>query len=409
MESLVRESFYFARWPSLLWFVPLCLAATALLVLYWRRARGPAGLRVTFLLVALRGLVFAILLIYLFQPTLLRQTLQQIPPNVAVLVDRSASMDAKEEGEPRAARVAPLLEGENAPLRRALRAAGKVRYFHFDRRVRPVESESAAGQAENEGTGTDIAGALAEVRELNPGNPAAAIVLLSDGRSNLGPVGAQEVARRAGVPIVAVGFGSRENFRDLQLLDLKAPDLSFIRHETEVSFRLRALGFKGRRVTLVLKSGGQLLATRGVDLDRDVFDERLTFTFRPTEVGLFRLALEVFSQLGEHSRVNNTVDFSMQVLRDKLRVLYVSGRPSWSYRFFRRALKQDPGIDLISFVILRTITDDVNIPQNELSLISFPTERIFTRELHNFDLLILIIFLSAPISRFTTWRTSLSM
>ncbi len=396
MESLVRESFYFARWPSLLWFIPLCLAAAALLVLYWRRARGPAGFRVTFLLTALRGLVFAILLIYLFQPTLLRQTLQQIPPNVAVLVDRSASMDAKEEGEARAARVAPLLEGEDAPLRRALRPAGKVRYFHFDRSVRPVEPESAAGQAENAGTGTDIAGALTEVRALNPGNPPAAVVLLSDGRSNLGSVDAQEAARRAGVPVVAVGLGRRENFQDLQLLDLKAPDLSFVRHETQVSFRLRALGFKGRRITLVLKSGGQLMATRGVDLDRDAFDERITFTFRPTEVGLFRLALEAFSQLGEHSRANNTVDFSMQVLRDKLRVLYVSGRPSWSYRFFRRALKQDPGIDMVSFVILRTITDDVNIPQSELSLISFPTERIFTSELHNFDLLIFDNFSFRP-------------
>jgi uncharacterized membrane protein len=131
-------------------------------------------------------------------------------------------------------------------------------------------------------------------------------------------------------------------------------------------------------------------------LNKDPFDESVTFTFTPKEAGQFRLSVEAFSQLGEHSRSNNKVEFSMQVLRDKLRVLYVSGQPSWNYRFFRRALKQNPSVDMVSFVILRTINDDVNIPQNELSLISFPTERIFTQELHNFDLLIFDNFSFRP-------------
>ncbi len=396
MESLVRETFYFARTPSPWWFAPLCLGAAALIILYWRRARPQAGVGMGLLLTGLRTLLFALLLVYLFQPTLLRQTLQQIPPEVAVLVDASGSMAAKEGGAPRSAAIGPLLAEGDAPLRRALRPAGKVRYFTFDREARPAGLEPLTREIQTKGTGTDIAGALAEVRESNPGNPPAVIVLLSDGAANLGSADAAEAARRAGAPVVAVAMGDRGAFRDLQILDLRAPDLSFLRHESRVRFRLRALGFKGRRVTLVLKSGGQVLATRAVDLDRDAFDERLAFTFRPSEVGLFRLSVEAFSQLGEHSRANNTVEFSVQVLRDKLRVLYVSGRPSWNYKFFRRALKQDPGIDMVSFVILRTINDDVNIPQSELSLISFPTERIFTRELHNFDLLIFDNFSFRP-------------
>ena len=396
MESLVRETFYFARTPSPWWFVPLCLGAAALIILYWRRARPQAGVGMGLLLTGLRTLLFVLLLVYLFQPTLLRQTLQQIPPEVAVLVDTSGSMAAKEGGVSRSAAIGPLVAEEDAPLRRALLSAGKVRYFTFDREVRPTGLEPLTRAIQTKGTGTDIAGALAEVRESNPGHPPAAIVLLSDGAANLGSADAAEAARRAGVPVVAVAMADRGSFRDLQILDLRAPDLSFLRHESRVRFRLRALGFKGRRVTLVLKSGGQVVAMRAVDLDRDAFDERLAFTFRPNEVGLFRLSVEAFSQLGEHSRANNTVEFSVQVLRDKLRVLYVSGRPSWNYKFFRRALKQDPGIDMVSFVILRTINDDVNIPQSELSLISFPTERIFTRELHNFDLLIFDNFSFRP-------------
>ncbi|MFQ5913059.1 MAG: glutamine amidotransferase [Nitrospinota bacterium] len=399
--SLVRETFYFARLPSLWWFVPLCLGVLGLLILYWRRAHGHVGLGMALGLTTLRFLLFGLLLVYLFQPTVLRQTLQYLPPEVAVLVDTSASMEARESGGTRSAAIRPLLAGEDSPLRRALAPAGRVHYFTFDRDVGPADLESLLQGMDNQelerkGTGTDIGGALASVRNSNPGNPPSAILLLSDGAANLGPADASEAARRLGAPVVAVAVGDPEKFRDLQILDLRAPDLSFLRHETRVSFRLRALGFAGKRVTLALKSGGQLLATRTVELKRDQFDERLEFIFTPEEVGLLRLSVEAFSQLGEHTRANNSVDFSIQVLRDKHRVLYVSGRPSWNYRFMRRALKLDPGIDLVSFVILRTINDEVDIPQSELSLISFPTERIFTRELNNFDLLIFDNFSFRP-------------
>ncbi|MFC1657302.1 glutamine amidotransferase [Candidatus Moduliflexota bacterium] len=66
----------------------------------------------------------------------------------------------------------------------------------------------------------------------------------------------------------------------------------------------------------------------------------------------------------------------------------MSGRPSWNHRFLRDALKGDPTVDLVSFIILRTATDAVNVPQDELSLIPFPTQKIFLEELPNFDLVI---------------------
>ena len=65
-----------------------------------------------------------------------------------------------------------------------------------------------------------------------------------------------------------------------------------------------------------------------------------------------------------------------------------SGSPSMSYRFMRAALKNDPSIDLLSFVILRTPSDIINVPLQEQSLIPFPVETLFTKELKTFDLLI---------------------
>ena len=98
--------------------------------------------------------------------------------------------------------------------------------------------------------------------------------------------------------------------------------------------------------------------------------------------------MSIAPRLGEALTENNHKDFPLSVARDKIRVLLVCGSPTWNYRFLRQALKHDPSIDLISFVILRTPTDVVNVPESQLSLIPFPTQRLFTQELKNFDLII---------------------
>ncbi|MEK6560012.1 MAG: glutamine amidotransferase, partial [Planctomycetota bacterium] len=75
-------------------------------------------------------------------------------------------------------------------------------------------------------------------------------------------------------------------------------------------------------------------------------------------------------------------------VRDKIRIMHVCGRPSWDERFLRRVLKSDPNIDLISFFILRTPTDVSEARNDELSLIPFPVDELFTQALSSFDLVI---------------------
>src|SRR5258708_18340270 len=87
---------------------------------------------------------------------------------------------------------------------------------------------------------------------------------------------------------------------------------------------------------------------------------------------------------------NNTRSFALKVIRDRVRVLLVVGRPTWDERFLRGLLRQDPNVDLISFYILRTMSDDPNTrnQDRELSLIPFPMEEIFDTKLRTFDVVI---------------------
>ncbi len=79
----------------------------------------------------------------------------------------------------------------------------------------------------------------------------------------------------------------------------------------------------------------------------------------------------------------------IEVRRDRTRILHVAGRPTYDVRALRMFLKADESIDLISFFILRTEDDDVQASQDELALIPFPVEELFTEHLPSFDAVVL--------------------
>jgi len=91
----------------------------------------------------------------------------------------------------------------------------------------------------------------------------------------------------------------------------------------------------------------------------------------------------------ESNHRNNKTSFSLNVSRDRIRVLYICGRPGPNYSFLRHQFKSNPSVDLVSFVILRDPEDVFQINQNELSLIPFPRQKILFEQLDTFDLVIL--------------------
>ena len=112
------------------------------------------------------------------------------------------------------------------------------------------------------------------------------------------------------------------------------------------------------------------------------------FEIRPDELGEFLFQVSFPQIAGHATHSNDSADFVVKVIRDKIRVLQVVGRPSWDERFLRQHLKENPNVDLISFFILRTPSDDPEVSENELSLIPFPADKIFDTELHTFDVVI---------------------
>ncbi len=92
---------------------------------------------------------------------------------------------------------------------------------------------------------------------------------------------------------------------------------------------------------------------------------------------------------GEVSTINNRAVVEINGVRDRLRVLLISGEPHPGERTWRRLLKADPSVDLVHFTILRPPEKDDLTPLNELALIAFPVRELFLDKINEFDLIIL--------------------
>jgi uncharacterized membrane protein len=227
------------------------------------------------------------------------------------------------------------------------------------------------------------------------GRPLAGIVLLSDGADNAGLEGdpgklsasAAERIKSLGVPINTVNVAAGGAFTDLTIVDVITDEFAFVHNTISIEVQVEATGISTTTVPVTLRREGDILATQEVVLAGGK-PQTITFKTKPDKIGEFVYSVSVPVIAGEAVVTNNERSFVLQVIRDKIRVLQVAGRPSWDERFLRQHLKENPNVDLISFFILRTPTDMSMADESEMSLIPFPVERLFTTELASFDVVI---------------------
>jgi hypothetical protein len=125
-----------------------------------------------------------------------------------------------------------------------------------------------------------------------------------------------------------------------------------------------------------------------VTSDRVAVGENLTIDLPPTHAGPHHCRTGGGGAEGELALENNVAVAEIDVVREHLRVLLVSGEPHAGERTWRNVLKSDAMVDLVHFTILRPPEKQDGTPINELSLIAFPTRELFEEKIEEFDLII---------------------
>ena len=378
-----------------LWLITVAtVAIVALLIVQFRGLRQRLPLGQTIFLTLLRVIVYAGLIFFLFGPALIDRTTTKLRRPLTVLIDSSQSMGFP--ADPKAATgektptsrldaVREKLTGGEQPLIQKLNRDYDLRLIRFGTSLEPIAPGSIAGmRPQDPGT------RLIELLQATARDSAAqsAIVVFSDGIAN-GEMKSLDGMAPLPVPVFAVGVGQTEGFTDVRISKLGAPEFAFRGREFKIDLTVQASGMKGKTVPLFFNRGKNLITTRPITIDSDEFEQKVTLAFTPKELGTHAFSVSIPAQAGEQIVPNNHKEFKVEVQRDKVRILTLSGSPAWNYRFLRMAMKQDPLIELVSFVFLRTPTDTVDVPESQLSLIPFPIDDIFLEELKNFDVIFL--------------------
>jgi hypothetical protein len=306
----------------------------------------------------LRLAAFAALFLALLNPRLVEETRETRPDIALLVVDRSDSATLG----PRAAQI------EAARQQIEARAARLP-----DLELRTVEAPEAGNQ------GTRLWSAMERALAEIPRARLSGVIALTDGQAHdIPPAPALEAPFHTLIP-------GRPGEVDRRIRVVEAPGFGIVGRQVELRVVVEDLGAtaQGGAARLQLRRDGGAPRTESVPVGRE---HRIAITIERGGPTVVELVAE--TRPGEVSDLNNRAVVSINGVRDRLRVLLVSGEPHAGQRTWRRLLKADPNVDLVHFTILRPPEKDDLTPLHELALIAFPVRELFQVKLREFDLIV---------------------
>jgi hypothetical protein len=327
--------------PSLVLWIALAAIVVIAGLLLLGRSRG-AAVRVTAL---------ALILLALANPSFTREEREPLSSVAAVIVDKSPSQGFGERAR------------ETEQAREAL-VNGLKQIKGLE--VRAVE----AGQADGETDGTRLFGALSSALSDVPTDRVAGAFMITDGRVHDIPANAAALGFTAPVHALVTG---RKDERDRRIAISAAPRFGIVGQTQTITYRLDDQGVSGDRAKVTVRRDGDVINERTV-----LSGQTVNIDIDIKHAGPNIVEIEASPLENELTLVNNRAVVAIDGVRDKLRVLLVSGEPHAGERTWRNLLKSDASVDLIHFTILRPPEKQDGTPINELSLIAFPTRELFT-------------------------------
>jgi hypothetical protein len=341
---------------ALFWVLAFLLALAAGYALY-KRAPGAVW----------RALAFLLVLIALANPTSVREDRQARPDKLLVVKDDSPSQKIGNRDQT------------------TLKALADLQDALKDEQGLDVETVDVSG-SHGESDGTALYGALKDGLSHIESDELAGVVVVTDGEVHDAPPDVAKWAVDAGLKApVHVLLTGKHGEGDRRLVLDEAPSYGIVGTPLRIRYHVEdtAAGPTGGQAHVTLSENGKPVAEGTVPIG-----ETVTSAIVVERPGPTALTIDVDAGPEELSLRNNRAGLVITGVRDRLRVLLISGIPHQGERVWRNLLKSDPAVDLIHFTILRSPESQDFTPLNELALIAFPTRELFEERLGDFDLVI---------------------
>lgn len=310
-----------------------------------------------------RGIATAGFLLVLLNPSLTEEEYEKVTDVAVIVTDQSPSQNFGERAERRDKALSYLQET----------LGGKA---GLELRVIPAPSGN-----NNMASETRLFGALEQGFADIPESRRAGAVFLTDGQVHDLPQTVGEQVRFGPVHTFLTG---EHDEKDRQLVIKEAPAYGIVGQKATIRYRIEDSNARTDGYTAIT------VRQNGAPDIKDIVPVNQDLTVQVTikHAGQNIIDMETENLKGEITAANNRAHLLINGVRDRLRVLLVSGQPHAGERTWRDILTADPGVDLVHFTILREPDKLDATPQNELSLIAFPFQELFEIKLYDFDLII---------------------
>ena len=330
------------------------IAAGVLCWLAWHRSGYS---KKTGLLELLRFVLICLVVVTLNQPEWLQTQLPDRRSTLAVLWDKSNSMKTRDM----------ILTSNSDSTFSNARADGQAQSIPGEPKsraetIQPLMSEEVwkpadadddlsvvfepfSSQLEPAEEATDLNAGLSQVLDTHAN--LRGVVLLSDGDWNIGnsPVEAATRFRMRGIPVFAVGVGSKVPLPDLELVSMDAPTYAVVNKQLRIPFVVRSTLGQDRDVSVTFSVNKKSTVTKLIRVPAmSRAQENMVWT--PPAIGDYTLTMRIPRDAQELIPENNEVSAPIAVRKEQLKVLVVESYPRWEYRYLRNALERDPGVEL---------------------------------------------------------------
>ena len=305
----------------------------------------------------LRTILIFIILICIANPIIITENRENIPDTVAVLLDLSPSQNINNRKE-----------------------SAKIIYENIKNQLNKIENLDIRLKTIYGKNGTKIFEPLTSMIGDIPNDRIAGAIIITDGQIQDTPNNLNSYNFKA--PIHFLLSGKKEE-KDRRLIIESTPRFGIVGEDIEINIKIEDISTNVPNALVFININNESKQSRSIPIG-----ETIKITLPLDRAGITTLNIEVEPGPEELTLQNNKAVIEINAIRERLKVMLVSGEPNMGLRSWRNLLNSDPSVDLIHFTILRPPNKQDLTPVGELSLIPFPTRELFQLNLKDFDLII---------------------